>query len=71
MAKEKRTGFDRRSLTDGRRLFEYSSPFYGGPERRRHDDRRSRPEKRTEWVRVSNWSSKSSKDFAKMLEAHS
>jgi hypothetical protein len=71
MYNEKRTGFDRRSLTDGRRLFGYGSPIYHWPERRRHKDRRSQTEKRTGWVRVSNWSSKSSRDFEKMLEAYS
>ncbi len=71
MSKEKRSGFDRRSLEDGRRLFEYTSPFNNGPERRSYEDRRSRPEKRTEWVRVSNMSSKSVRDFKKMLEYYS
>ena len=55
---EKRTGMDRRSLSDGRRLFKLRSPLFFGPERRSRQDRRFRSEKRKGWIRVSNWSSK-------------
>ena len=58
-------------MEDGRRLFEDTSPFYNGPERRSYVDRRSQPEKRIDWVRVSNSSSKSVRDFKKILEYYS
>ncbi len=63
MVKEKRIGFDRRSLTDGRRLFKYGSPLYAGPEKRTIIDRRSKFENRSGWVRISHWSSKSLQDL--------
>ena len=71
MSKNRRTGLERRSFEDGRRLFEYTSPFYDGPERRSYEDRRAGPEKRIEWVRVSNSSSKSVRSFKRMLRYYS
>ena len=71
MAKERRTGLDRRSMEDGRRIFIHTSPYYNGPERRSYEDRRSGGEQRVEWVKVSNLSSKSLREFKKMLEYHS
>jgi hypothetical protein len=58
MSNEKRSGVDRRSTADGRRLFVPTSPFYTGSERRNFQDRRAQPERRKGWVRISEWSSK-------------
>ena len=55
----KRSAFDRRSDTDDRRKH-YDINFIDkiGRDRRKHaSERRSSPEKRTGWVRVSQWSS--------------
>ena len=57
MSKQKRSGSDRRSTEDGRRLFLPTSPFFTGPERRKPEDRRAQSERRKGWVRVSEWSS--------------
>jgi hypothetical protein len=70
MFKERRSGFDRRSTADGRRLFNFGSPVYKGPERRRSQERRSQPERRAEWTRVSQWSSEPSRNLKKVSHAY-
>ena len=54
---EKRSSTDRRSIKDRRKAFNFHSLFYRGEERRSKIERRSQPEKRDGWVRVSKWSS--------------
>ena len=48
---ERRSGKDRRKMLNLRRF------FYNGPERRKVNDRRTQPERRDGWVRLSKWSS--------------
>ena len=67
MRKERRSGRDRRSNEDGRRLFSFYSPFYAGVDRRR-GERRRKAERRSGWVRVSEWSSKTKADFEKLVK---
>jgi hypothetical protein len=57
----KRNGVDRRSNTDGRRMFE-TNLFPMDPDRRSGEDRRSHPEQRNGWKRVSEWSSRSNEN---------
>jgi hypothetical protein len=52
-----RTGVDRRSTDNRRRVFDKSYFATQGVEERRKKERRQSPERRTEWVRVSNWKS--------------
>jgi hypothetical protein len=53
----KRTGVDRRSTDNRRRVFDKSYFATQGVEKRHKKERRQSPERRTEWVRVSNWKS--------------
>lgn len=53
----KRSGFDRRSTDNRRRVFDKSYFATEGVERRDKKERRQSPERRTGWVRVSNWKS--------------
>jgi hypothetical protein len=52
-----RLPFDRRS--GGDRRVEYDPDYFsrGGTERRSYEDRRTRDERRGDWMRVSEWSS--------------
>lgn len=53
----KRSGVDRRSTDNRRRVFDKSYFATEGVDRRDKKERRQSPEKRTGWVRVSNWKS--------------
>ena len=57
MSKVKRSGSDRRSTADGRRLFGDSLFSPMEPDRRKWKNRRSSSERRRGWERVSDWSS--------------
>jgi hypothetical protein len=48
---ERRTGKDRR------RAFSLNRFFYHGSERRPGNDRRTQPERMSDWVRIDKWSS--------------
>jgi hypothetical protein len=52
-----RSKIERRSGKDRRKKISLSRLFYNGPERREINDRRSQPERRDGWVRLSKWSS--------------
>ena len=52
-----RCGYDRRSGTDRRKAYSLDYFPNGGVERRRLTNRRSQGERRSGWVRVSEWSS--------------
>ena len=55
---EKRSLNDRRrSIKDRRKTNIFHRVYYSGNERRDMEDRRSHPEKRKGWVRISKWSS--------------
>jgi hypothetical protein len=55
---ERRTGKDRRKVFGLHRF------FYKGPERRKAlQDRRSKEERRDDWVRISKWSSVNLQDL--------
>jgi hypothetical protein len=53
----KRTGVDRRSADNRRKVFDKGYFATKDMERRDKKDRRQSPERRAEWVRVSNWKS--------------
>ena len=53
----KRSGVDRRSTDNRRRVFDKSYFATQDMEKRHKKERRQSPERRTEWVRVSNWKS--------------
>ena len=53
----RRSGTDRRSSADGRRLFDDSLFSTMDPDRRKWKERRSPSERRNGWERVSDWSS--------------
>lgn len=57
MRKTKRSGLDRRSGRDRRRVHLLDYFLSGGIERRSWKERRSQNERRTDWVRVSDWTS--------------
>ena len=57
MSEIKRAQLDRRSPKDRRKKFKLSHFFYRGEERRNLQERRSQAETRSNWVRVSKWSS--------------
>ena len=57
MAVKRRSGMDRRSGEDRRKVYSFDYFAGGGKERRRFRDRRSRMERRRGWVRVTEWSS--------------
>jgi len=52
-----RSKIERRSAKKRRKKVNPSRFFYNGPERRNFSDRRSQPERRDGWVRLSKWSS--------------
>jgi hypothetical protein len=52
-----RLPFDRRTGEDRRKRFDPSRLLNGAVERRSGKDRRRRDERRSEWHRVSQWSS--------------
>ena len=52
-----RNSLDRRSGKDRRRRIKFDYFLYKGPERRNLDERRSKAERRGDWVGVSKWSS--------------
>ncbi len=54
---KKRAGADRRSGQDRRVVYDLFYFSNGGVERRKNSDRRKPSERRTDWVRISSWSS--------------
>jgi hypothetical protein len=52
-----RSKIERRSGIDRRRKLSFNRLFFNGPERRCTAGRRSQPERRDGWVRLSKWSS--------------
>jgi len=57
MSEIKRAKVDRSSAKDRRKFFKWSPFSYRGIEEKRSNERRSQPERRNKWVRVSKWSS--------------
>ena len=57
MFDRERSGIDRRSAADGRRVMHVDYWLREGVERRRWRERRSEFERRAEWVRVNQWCS--------------
>ena len=57
MSTERRSLYDRRSINDRRKTINIHGIFYSERERRGMEDRKSHPEKRKGWVRISKWSS--------------
>ena len=55
MFDKERSGIDRRSGADRRRVFNVDYWLSGGLERRRWRERRSEFERRAEWARVTQW----------------
>ena len=54
----KRNSSDSRSGKDRRRSISLQKVLYNGPEKRvAIKDRRSQPERRSDWVRITKWSS--------------
>ena len=53
----KRDFFDRRSVKDRRRKIKLDRFLYKGSEKRILTERRSKAERREDWVRISKWSS--------------
>ena len=62
MFDKERSGIDRRSGADRRRIMNVDYWLSEGIERRRWRERRSEFERRAEWIRVSQWSSVSARD---------
>ena len=56
---EQRCGFDRRTMNDRRQVYEPSYLMPGAVDRRSWTSRRRTPqvERRTEWIRVTEWTS--------------
>jgi len=63
MFDKERSGIDRRSGADRRRVMNFDYWFSEGVERRPWRERRSEFERRADWVRVSQWSSVSARDI--------
>jgi hypothetical protein len=57
MPKKRRSGIDRRSGEDRRKVYSLDYFANGGIERRSMWERRSRGERRLRWVRVNEWAS--------------
>jgi len=53
----KRSGFDRRSTEDMRKVYKIDYFSEGGTERRSMKERRQLPEQRSGWCRTNKWSS--------------
>ena len=63
MFDKERSGIDRRSGGDRRRVMNVDLWLSEGVERRPWSERRSEFERRAEWIRVSQWSSVSARDI--------
>ena len=57
MPENKRSGVDRRSGEERRKVYSFDYFSKGGVERRHFKERRSKKERRRGWIRVSDWSS--------------
>ena len=57
MIRSRRSGYDRRSGTDRRRLYRLKRLLKGGTDRRCGTERRFKYELRQGWIRVDKWSS--------------
>ncbi len=57
MQKNRRSYLERRTGKDRRRFFSFKGLVFRQPDRRVAPERRSKPEMRANWVRISKWSS--------------
>ena len=55
MREKRHFDIDRRSMKDRRRAHHLEYFLNGGPEKRRGKGRRSKVERRTDWIRVNHW----------------